>query len=299
MPSAANLRFQDYSFQQPTPMGMWRWTTRVDLSGMAPAYSVRDIVSPYGLLRDSVPIPGPVVASMAESILQLRVNFAPALLASPLHLTFTLDEGRGFGVPQTVQVTNSGVFGSLLDAIITTDAGWVRTQPTRLGNLASGETGQFDVLVDSSSLLAADSPYTNTVLLQDAAAPNSPLPVTVTINVRPKAVIGVSTTALTFYAVKPLTGPFSPIPSQSFVLSNTGPAGSLLDFEVQKLVGSSPWLVSYTPMSGQLAGGSTQAMIVTVAPPPSCPPGTYKETLRISGYSSNAHQDVEVTLVIS
>ncbi len=300
MPTAAALQFQDFQFQQATPRGTWKWTTRVDVSGPSPAYSIRDILSPYGVLRDSVPLPGIVVQAMADSVTQLQSQFAPAILVSPASLTFTIDEGRGFGPAQSFTVTNGGVFGSLLDVSLTSDAAFVRVQPAMLGGLAAAEAGQCDVAVDSSTLLATSSPYSQNILLQDATATNNPVSLPVTIIVRPKATISVAPLSLTFFAVKPLTGPFPPIPTQSFTISNTGLASSSLAYLVQRLTGlSSAWLASYTPTQGTLAGGASQLVTVGVAPNANCLPGTYSEILRVSGYSTNAYADVEITLVIT
>ena len=299
MPSAANLRFQDYQFQQATLQGYWKWTTRMDVTGPAPMFSIRDIVSPYGLLRDSIPIPGVVIQSMAESIGNLQASFTPSILLNPVMLTFTVDEGRGFGTPQCVSVTNTGVFGSLLDASITSDAPFVRVNPEAIGNLASTETGVVEVVVDASGLLAANSPYLQTITVQDPRANNSPVSLPITIVVKPKSVIGTSLTALTFFAVKPLIGAFPPVPAQSFMLTNTGDPASMLSYTIQKLYGGSSWLTTYSPMTGDLAGGSGQPITVAVAPPAACLPGTYTEVLRISGYSSNNYKDVQVTLVIT
>lgn len=85
------LSFQDYQFQQSMPEGIWRWTTRMDLSGLTPSFSIRDIFSPYGLLRDSIPLPGPIIQAMAGSITNLQSAFAPVILAAPAALVFTLD----------------------------------------------------------------------------------------------------------------------------------------------------------------------------------------------------------------
>ena len=292
------LRFQDYQFQQETPSGTWRWTTRMDLTGLSPSFSVRDILSPYGILRDSIPIPGLVIQAMSTSISDLQDTFKPSFLVAPLALTFTQDEGRGYGDFQSLVLSNNGMFGSLLDATLTTSAPYMLARPTRVGNLSPGEEGASDIAVDSTNLLATGSPYSQTVILQDSTATNSPVSVAVTINVRPKATIDTTLTSLTFYVTKPLSGPFPPIPVQTFTLQNTGAAASLLDYAIQKLIGNSPWLVSYTPTTGQLSGGSTQTTTVGVSPLETCFTGTYKETLRISGYSTNAYKDVEITLVI-
>lgn len=296
MPLASNLQHQDYQYKYQTLQGVWRWTTRLDLAQTQPVYEVRDIVSPYGLLRDSVPLPGEIVQAMNQSIEELSQAFAPSIFASPLSMSFVVDEGRGFSEAQQLQVSNDGVYGSLLGVQFTTTSAYLRVSPVSLGGLAFNEGGVVDVTVDSTSLVAAGSPYAASVTLQDPRATNNPIVVPVAVTVRPKAHIGVAPDALTFVATKPLTGPFPPVPSQSFVLSNSGPAGSVLDFLIQRLTGCSEWLVDVSPLTGQISGGSTQVVTVTVAPPESLLVGTYQETLRISGYSDNAYVDVVVTL---
>ena len=299
MSLAPALQFQDYSFQYQTLSGVWRWTVRVDLSGAAPSYSVKDIYTPFGLYADRIPIPGVVISSMAQAITELQSAFTPAFLVGPLALTFTVDEGRGISDGQTVTVTNVGVYGSLLDALISTSASYVKALPTQLGNMAMNETGVFDVSVDSTTLLALNSPYAETVTLQDATASNSPQTVAVTIVVRPKAHIVLSPTAMTFNVTKPVSGPFPVIPNQVFTISNTGPVGSVLEFLVQKLTGCGVWITSIVPVTGTIPGGSSQNITVTVAPADSLPVGTYTETLRVSGYSDNSYQDVTVTLNVT
>lgn len=300
MPLVNNLQVHDYQFELAIPAGKWKWTTRLDVSGYSPVYSVRNIISPYGLLRDSIPLPGAVVTAMAESIEELKTNFSSHILVGPpSSLTFTLDEGRGYSEPQSVMVTNDGVYGSILGAALISSAGYVRVTPANVGNLAVNESGQFDVDVTSTSLLASSSPYNETVTIQDAGATNSPQLVPVTIIVRPKATISTNVVLLTFTAPKPLSGPFDPVPTQNFIVQNTGPGGSVLDFQVNKLTGLSPWLTGIVPSSGLLNSGGTQAVTVTVTPPSTLTWGTYTEYLRVAGYSTNSYIDVEIRLVIT
>lgn len=300
MPLAPNLQRQDYEFKSQTLQGTWRWVTRVDVSQSVPVYQVLNIVSPWGLLRDSIPLPGEIIQAMAESIVELKSAFAPnILLGPPSAITFTLDEGRGFGVAESVLVTNNGVFGSLLSTSMTTSAAYIRVAPANIGNLAFNESGSFDVLADSSNLLAINSPYSSTVVVQDASAVNSPVTLPVTVIVRPKALISLSPAAVIYVATKPGYGPFPPVPSQQFTIQNTGPVGSVLEYRVQKLVGQSDWLVSFTPVTGTLAASATQAITVVVQPPESLPTGVFTETLRVSGYSENSYQDVLVQLTVS
>jgi hypothetical protein len=299
--SAANLRFQDYQFQVQIPTGVWRWTTRMDVSGSFPFFQVRDICSPYGVLRDSIPLPGDVVVAMKESIDQIKENFPPRIFVGPPQsLTFEVDEGRGFSDLQNVILTNDGVFGSILGASLTTSAEYVTVSPANVGNLAANSSGSFDVSVDSTSLLASHGPYSESVTIQDPNASNTPQPLPVTIHVRPKATILALPTPLIFSVTKPSVGPFPIIPPQQLVVQNTGPSGSVLDFQIQKLTSTSGrWLSGFAPVSGTLASGAVETINIHVAPCEGILSGTYEETLRVMGYSTNRYVDVLVRLVVT
>lgn len=297
-PLASNLQKQDYEYKFAVLQGFWRWKTRIDVSQSMPTFSIIDIVSPFGLLRDAVPIPGPVVEAMAQSITELQQAFAPLILVSPTTLTFSVDQGRGFSDPQNVTITNNGVYGSLLSPTLTTSAPYVTAVPATLGGLAFNEAAVSQVSVDSTNLLAANSPYAATVIVQDPNATNTPQTISIAIVVRPLAHIQVNTNLLQFYVTKPLVGPFPPIPAQTIGLANAGPPASVLAWQAVKLLGV-PWLVSYNPISDTLHGGTGENITVVVQPDQSMQPGTYTETLRITGYSDNFEQDVQVQLIIS
>jgi len=294
----STLQYQDYQFQVSLPCGAWKWVTRIDVSQSTVSTEVRDIVSPYGLLRDSIPIPGEVVQAMADSIVEMLLAYRPSILLAPLTLDFVVDEGRGVSEAKSVTVTNNGILGSLLAVTITSSAAYVAALPANIGGLASNESGRFDVSVDSASLLAINSPYSATLTVQSSSATNSPQTVAVNIVVRPLSEITVLPTSLTFNVAKPLTGPYPPIPSQQINLTNSGPPTSVLDYQIRQLVGST-WLTSYSPVYGSLNGGASQPITVTVAPSASLASGSYNETLRFTGYSSNMSVDVPVTLNIT
>lgn len=301
--SAANLRYQDYQFQVSVSTGVWRWTTRMDVTGSTPVFQILGITSPYGILRDSIPFPGEVVQAMSDSITQIMANFPPSILITPPSspLVFEVDEGRGFSDVQNVILTNDGVYGSLLGTSIASSASYVSVSPANVGNLAANESGSFDVAVDSTSLFSASSPYSETVTVQDPNATNNPQTLPISIVVRPKATIDATPVSLSFSVTKPLDGSaFPPIPVQQFTIENSGPSGSVLDFQVQALTGTATdWLSGFAPVTGTLDSGETQIVNVSVAPISSLSAGTYQETLRISGYSSNSYFDVTVQLVIS
>lgn len=299
--SAASIRFQDYQFQHTVTTGAWRWTTRMDVSGSTPFFQIRDIVTPYGILRDSIPLPGEIVQAMNSSISEITANFPPNIfMGPPSSLSFEVDEGRGFSDPQNVVITNDGVFGSLLGVTLATSASYVVTSPANVGNLAANESGAFDVTVNSTDLLSANSPYAETLTVQDSNATNNPQTFNVDIIVRPKATIDITPVNLGFSVVAPVVGAYPPIPSQQFTLENTGPAGSVLDYQIQRLTGlSGDWLSSFSPVTGTLTSGATQIINVATGPIEGLARGTYQETLRISGYSSNSYVDLLVQLVIS
>jgi hypothetical protein len=296
---ASNIQSQDYKYAVQVPQGTWRWTTRVDVSQALVIFEIRDVFSPFGLLRDSIPIPGSVVTAMAGSITDLQTAFAPSIVFAPTSFTFTQDEGRGFDLPQALTISNGGVYGSLLSCSVSADAAFVKVNPASASSLAFNASGAVQVSVDTTTLLAVSSPYSATLTLQDPNATNTPQTVPITIVVRPKAIITLTPTALVFNVACPTTGSFPPVPSQTFNIQNTGPAGSALNFQVQKLIGLSPWLVSYSPTFGELASSASQTITVVVAPEANMQPGCYKETLRVSGYSLNSYQDIPVTLTIT
>jgi hypothetical protein len=298
LPNPPLLRFQDYQFQVTLTSGAWMWTTRVDVSQALPFTQIRDVVTPYGLFRDSIPLPGEVVQAMAASITTVQQAYTPSILLNPTTLTFVIDEGRGVSNPKSVQVTNNGVLGSLLGVSITSSAPYVFPIPANVNGLAANESGTFDVSADSTALLAIGSPYAVTLTVQGPGATNSPQMIPVNVIVRPKATIMTSSLALTFNVTAPIGGPFPPIPSQQFVLSNSGPSNSVLDYQIRKLTGV-PWVVSFAPVFGSLNGGDSQPITVVVAPQSMMTTGTFTETLRITGYSSNMTQDVTVTLNIT
>ena len=271
----------------------------MDVSGSSPTYRVEGIISPYGILRDSIPIPGEIIEAMADSITELQTQFPPDIfIGPPSSLVFEVDEGRGFSIPQGVILTNTGVFGSLLGSTLTSSASYMTVTPAQIGNLASQESGNFEVAVDSTSLVALNSPYGEVVTIQDPNATNNPQVLPVSIVVRPKSEITVVPVSLSFSAVKPITGNFPAVPTQTFTIQNTGPAGSVLNWQVQK-VGCAAWLSGFAPVSGDLSSGDTETITVSVAPPQNTFPGTHTETLRVSGYSENQFVDVLITLTVT
>lgn len=271
----------------------------MDLTGPSPAFSIVNIVTPYGSLRDRTPLPGDVVTKMATSIEEMASMYSPRILLSTTSITLTLDEGRGFGTGQSVTVTNSGIYGSLLSTSLTSSVGYVTSTPPALGGIGSGTTGTVNINADSSLLTAANSPYSTQVLVEDANATNNPQTINVTVVVRPKAAIEIIPEELLFNVGGPLGGPWPAIPPQTFQVLNDGLGPSVLNYQVEQLQCTAPWIISVSPTSGTLTGGSTAALTVNVSPQDGMQPGVYEQYIRVSGYSSNGYKDLYVALTIT
>lgn len=298
--SPSSISNQDVGFTYSLEGRQWRWKTRMVLSGMAPTFQIVDIITPYGMLRDSIPLPGAVVTAMAESLANLKANFKPTILIGPpSSITIYADEGRGFSSPVQGLVTNSGVYGSLLSCTLVTSSEYLIVNVDAVGHLAFNQSGTFEVTADSTDLLTSQSPYTGSVTLQDLNSTNLTQQLPVTIVVRPKALISLSQSLMEFTVTRPLTGSFPPIPVQQFNVQNSGSTGSLLDFQIVKLTGlSANWLGSVTPITGSLSASGISTITVEISPVDGLMPGTYEETLRVSGYSSNSYADIVVRLVV-
>jgi hypothetical protein len=234
---------------------------------------------------------------MSASVTEVLNAYPPRIALAPATLTFVVDEGRGFSWAQQIQLSNNGVLGSLLDAVVSTTDPYVTIAPASLKGLAAGVAGHFLVSVDSTHLNVVSSPYTATVYVGSATASNSPQVVDVSVEVRPKAVIAL-VPEVRFSAILPFDGVFDLIPPQVFSAANAGPATSVLEYQIRKLFGLSSWLTDVEPIYGVLAGGQSDWVRVK-ASAQGLAPGVYREILRISGYSLNMFTDVPVTLTVS
>lgn len=290
-----NLKF-GYTFQ--TPRGKWSWYAVADFSTDPASYRIEEITSPYS--RWVEPLPSTVLQEMAASITTIVQTYSPVILANPNNLTFTVDEGRGASASQTFTVTNTGILGSYLNASVTPSDTFLHATPVNLPGMSENEQGIVTVWVDSTNLVAAMTPYNASVSITAPNAVNTPQTVNVTVNVRPIAVIDVVPLVINRHVTKPLVGPFPPMPSSIVIIANAvlDPA-SVLEYQVRKLTGLSPWITGTYPATGTLNGNQSTLFSIDFAPPATMQRGSYTETLRVSGYSSNGHVDVTVNLVIT
>lgn len=291
-----------YDFSLPSVGGIWSWTVVANnVQGAGQTYQFVNVNTPYGsLYTAAIPIPGDVVSGMADSLVQVRQQLAPLMrLVSPVPAVFdvVVAEGDPSILVGHVVVQNSGSFGSFMSATSVPDSPFLSCSPASVSAVAFGQSVQFSIQLNPASLLGGNS-YQANVNLQDNRIPSTLIPVMVNVQVLPRPSISVSPGNVVFtYAL--LTG--TPSGAVVVTVTNSGPPGSVLNFNVSKISNDSSWL-TFSPASGSSipSGGSATfvASLVPSAIPYAC--GTYSETLRISSpNASNPYVDVPVTLTVS
>jgi hypothetical protein len=291
------------TFRLQSTGGWWTWVVTADNTfGVGQLYQVDGIVTPYGRLVDvSVPIPGDVIAAMADTITQMQQLLAPLLAyVAPFTPTFTVTVTEGDPILNVgiIPIQNAGAFGSFMSVVATSDVPWTTASPPSIIGIGKSETAQISVQVSPAALLATSSPYTGHVNLQDNRNPPTNLQVTLNVTVLPRPMIGAapSPVGLTYsLAAHSSGGP------AMLTITNIGPLNSQLTFTAAKLINDSPWL-AFTPTGdGPLASGGTSILTLSVvsAGVPFAP-GTYVETLRIMSLNaSNSPIDVPVQFVVT
>ena len=292
-----------YAFTKSRPEGVWRWVISATIGPYAVTFVVRNIQTPYGPFgglrnaSEDIPLPLDIVQAMTDAAIQVQTSFTPTTQVLPSSLTFTVDEGYGESEPQSLSITNTGPFGSFLSPLLTPLDSFVLPIPLQGTTLSSGESSSPMVSVDSADLLAISSPYSTSLTVSDITATIVTVPVT--INVRPLAEITLSTLLISATTTYLPGNTFTAIPVLTFTVTNTGPIGSILIYRVKKLIGLSDWLTGMDPQSGTLSSGSPEIISLTLTPYVGMMTGTYSETLRVFGYSSNKHVDVKIQLIVA
>lgn len=289
-----------FFFERVSVGGTWRWTVRAaNIQGAGQSFQVVDILTPFGRMTDaSIPLPGDVVISMAESIVEYQQQLAPRLALAtgvPSSFAVTVTEGDAPSLVGEVIVVNSGAFGSFMDATATSGSPWLTVSgPVR--GLGKNQTGRFTIRVLAQSLLAVGSPHSAVVFLQDGSGNAIPVSVSVTVLPRPSVAVSSLSVGLS-YSISTMVASGA----QQLDVSNSGPAGSVLSATVAKVQNCSPWL-SVSPLSvGPLASGESSQVTFSVlsAGAPSVP-GTYTEIVAVSSRGAGGSpQNVTVTLTVT
>lgn len=298
---ATGVRGGGFDFDVQSVGGLWQWrVTASNVQGAGQLYQVEDIRTPFGSLAtvDS-PIPGDVIAAMADSLSTFQQQLQPKIvLTGTSGLDVTVTEGDPVLFVGSLTFVNGGAFGSFMTATGAPDSPWLGVDPPSVAGIDKNQSAQMSVRVDPRILLATASPYLGHVGIQDNSSPANIVTVPVNVVVLPRPAISLDTTTvgLAFYLAS-----MSPGGAASVTITNSGPLGSYLSFSLAKVQNQSPWL-AIAPLSGTSvpSGGAVNATLSIISDQVPKIPGTYTETIRVaSPNASNSPQTITVTLIVN
>jgi hypothetical protein len=300
----SNVAGGGFRFSQISVGGTWYWSVTADnITGAGQLYYVRDIETPFGKLTNGVdvPIPGDVVNAMASSMSQFQQQLAPLLAlvsGQQTVISVTVTQGDPASQVGAINVINVGSFGSFMTATATPTVPWLSASPTVVQGIGQNQTAQFGLVLDPTLLQTSVTPYTGQINFQDNRATPTVVPVTVVVTVLPQPVIQINTNALQM-SWELDTGANSG--AVQLIVTNSGPAGSTLSFNVAKVQNASPWL-SFTPISVSNLAVGQQAVITFSIIPQGVPQvsGQYFETIMLSSVNAaNSPVSIQVGLVVT
>lgn len=221
----------------------------------------------------------------------------PAISVSPASLSFSTQQGTNPG-NQTATISNNGSPGSTLNwnssISYSSGSGWLSLSPALGNGIAQGGSQNISVIVTSASLGVGT--YNATVTIDDQAgdfliAPAS-FGVTLTVSAAPPT-ISLSPASFNFSGQQGGANP----PSQTLQITNTGPAGSTLNWSGSD---NATWL-SLSPVSGSLGSGNTSNVTVSVNSAGLTSGGSpYLATITVTdAAATNNPQTRSVTLTLS
>ena len=219
-------------------------------------------------------------ASNNPQLLQVRLQILAGtkLTVSTTQLDFVYRTGGPAAPPQEIRVDSSG-YSLDYAATVNSSLNWLSATPTQ-----GATPGAITVRINPEALAAGR--YLATVVIAAASAMNSPLTVTVSLQVNPEQTLIVSTTPLVFTFESALS---LPLARTLLVGSNV----SALGFTMAAASGAS-WLTIPT------AGGTAPAVMQVRANPAGFAAGTYTSSVFVTSFGAvNSPVVVPVTMTIS
>jgi hypothetical protein len=280
--------------------GMWSWLVAIDnIPNAGQRTQVKDIQSPFGsFVRANIPLPGDVILAMADSLSDFQQQLAPrVLLISPASFAFTVTEGDPIVDATTIIFQNIGALGSYMNEYSIPDVPWLSSNPPNVIGIGKNQQGQTDIQIIPASMLASSSPYTGHINIQDNANPPNIVPATFNVTVLPRPTVGLSIDHIDLIYYMSTHSPGGP---QEIVVTNTGPSGSILNFNLTRVLNQSAWLNIVPTSGGPLTSGTDVHVVFSVNSSciPSLP-GVYSDTIRINSVNAtNTPIDIPVSIAI-
>ena len=289
-----------FRFSVPAVGGNWSWEVAVNnIINNGQKMSIRDIRTPFGpIYTTEIPIPDSIILAMADSVSQFQQQLNPQIsLISSATYSVTVTENDPASNIATNLFENVGQLGSYMTATSVPDSPWLSVYPPSVSGIMKNGQGQSAITITPTLMFAVSSPYVGHVNLQDSANPPNVIPVTFNVTVLPRPVIGISTlTVFLSYSIS--TGPG---PSQTVVITNTGPGTSLLSFDLVRVYNRSLWLdIAPTSEANVPSAGTVNVIFSVDTHHLPALPGVYTEQCQIvSENAINSPQTISVTLTAS
>ncbi|MEK7667730.1 MAG: Ig-like domain-containing protein [Gemmatimonadota bacterium] len=276
-----------YGASQPTG-----WLTAALSGATAPATLTLTLAKgalPSGVYTATVPITSPVANNSPRTVtVTFDVRPLASIAFSTPSLSFLDTVTTSDPAAQTVSVTNAGT-GTLSGLAVGTIS-YGASQPTGwLTAALSGTTAPATLTVTVAKGSLTPGVYTATVPIASAAAGNSPQNLTVTFDVRPLPLIGLTPAAITFTDTLLTTDPAA----KTVAVANAG-TGTLSGLVVGTITygASQPtgWLTA------ALGGTAAPATLTLTVAKGALPQGLYTATVPITSTTAgNSPQSVTVT----
>ncbi len=224
-------------------------------------------------------------------IMNIKVQEEPANIElTPSQIPFNGTIGGSNPAPQTLTIKNTG--GADLNWTASKNASWLTLSKTS-GSLTGGNSDSITVSINTSGQQSGQC--SDTITISDPNASNGSQTVQVTLGLIAPA-IGLGSQSIPFSGT---VGVPNPAP-QTLSVSNTGPAGTTLNWTAQASTSTGgPWL-SINPVSGSSTGSGDPKTITVSVNISGLSAGTYNGTITISDpNASNNPQTVTVTLTLT
>lgn len=285
-----------FKFSQCTKFGTWEWEVVSQNDKCGPQnFFVSNINTPYGLFTSvSVPIPAEVINAMYQSVFDMISQLSPKImLVGQSSFSLTVTEGDPDTFVGNTVLTNAGAYGSVMSVSATQSAQWLKSRPTSMDGVGKNQQVSFESIVKPTLMSFSNSPYSGTISYQDNTG--NTVVASFAIAVLPRPMINASSTSIVigFYiCTVSNTGPIS------LTITNSGPVGSSLSFNVSKVQNQSNWLLISPTSAGPIPSGGSVNISLSLDPDKAPRiPGVYTDIIRISSNNaSNSPIDIPFTL---
>jgi uncharacterized protein (TIGR03437 family) len=246
--------------------------------------------SPYYVVTATTIDPKSQLSTDAASF-TVSVTTTPTLSVNPPALNFTRNQLSGpLSLPFAMTASDGSSFGYTMTLSTESGANWLSVV---LG--PAGPAGAKNLLATVDSRSLAPGVYLGSIVVTAPALANSPFTLPVTLTVQAVPYTSVSGSKLSFTT----TAGIDPA-AQTLTISNSGSAGTVLNWTAAATTPDGGNWLSISPRSGSLAAGSATARIQVAVSGAGLAAGTYDGSIAITAPGApDSPLTVTVTLTVA